>query len=166
MKRKSRVWPCSAQLVSMQFDQLSGLMQYLPDFDNCTKYIDILQRCTKHFGFSFFHFSRLKWDVDKFRKQTVAKDGRDTNQKQRNYGVKLNNYFSYGDKVDSSPTDTQYKQSNNKVEPELNNLQENAISFQVPKLSSQSQDNARPEWKNVYRSESVAAPASGNVLNE
>ena len=30
--------------------------------------------------------------------------------------------------------------------------------LQVPKMSQ-----ARPEWKNVYRSESVAAPASGNV---
>ena len=111
-----------------------------------------------------WHASQLntadKWDIEKYREETLAREGKNTNQKQRNDGVKLNNYFSYGDKVDSSPTDTQYKYSNNKVEPELNNLQENAISFQVPKLSSQSQDNARPEWKNVYRSESVAAPAT------
>jgi hypothetical protein len=59
-----------------------------------------------------------KWDVEKYRRETLAREGRDTNLKQRNDGVKLNNYFSYGDKVDRSPTDTQYKYSNNKVEVE------------------------------------------------
>ena len=60
-----------------------------------------------------WHASQLntadKWDVEKYRKETLVMEGRDTNQKQRNDGVKLNNYFSYRDKVDTSPTDTQYK---------------------------------------------------------
>ena len=30
------------------FEQLSYPRQYLPDFDGCTKYTDILQCCTKH----------------------------------------------------------------------------------------------------------------------
>ena len=47
------------------------------------------------------------------RKENLAMEGRDTNQKQRNMqingNVKLYSYFSYGDTVDtdSSPTDTQ-----------------------------------------------------------
>ena len=107
-----------------------------------------------------WHASQLntadKWDVDRYRKETLARE-------QKHNGVKLNNYFSYGDKVDTSATDPQYKYSNNKVESKLNNLIENYLYFQVPKHSSQSQGNPKPEWKNVYRSESVAAPASGNV---
>ena len=67
-----------------------------------------------------WHASQLntadKWDVEKYRKETLAKEGRDTTLKQRNDGVKLNNYFSYGGKVDSSPTNSQYKFINNKVE--------------------------------------------------
>ena len=70
-----------------------------------------------------WHASQLNtadnWDVENYRKETLAKDGRDSNQKQRNEGVKLNNYFSYGDKVDRSLTHDKYKYSNNKVEKRL-----------------------------------------------
>ena len=58
-----------------------------------------------------------KWDVERYRKETLSKERRDSNQKQINDGVQLNNYFSYGEMVESSPTDTQKKYSNNKVDP-------------------------------------------------
>ena len=50
-----------------------------------------------------WHSSQLntageRWDVEKYRKDTMTKD------------VKMNNYFSYGDK---SPTNVRYKPSNN-----------------------------------------------------
>ena len=64
-----------------------------------------------------WHASQLntadKWDVERYRKDNVDADGRNTNQKQQKENVKLNNYFSYGD--GNSPVDIRYKNSNSKV---------------------------------------------------
>ena len=104
---------------------------------------------------------KAKWDastlntanIEKYRQEKINNKDR-SNIKNGEDEVKLNNYFTYGD---NDRFDAQNKISRTKVCTDIIVSIINSM-IQVPKVSSQ-----RPEWKNVYRSESLAPPASGNV---